>query len=58
MIQNIFAWALCTIFDFSMQYEEVVDAVTLLKSILLTIGSLALCIAAYFVEEKLENKEQ
>ena len=41
-----------------MQYEEVVDAVTLLKSILLTIGSLALCIAAYFVEEKLENKEQ
>ena len=53
MIQNIFAWALCTIFGFSMQYEEVVDAVTLLKSILLTIGSLALCIAAYFVEEKL-----
>ena len=41
-----------------MQYEEVVDAVTLLKSILLTVGSLALCIAAYFVEEKLENKKQ
>ncbi len=58
MIQNIFAWALCTIFGFSMQYEEVVDAVTLLKSILLTIGSLALCIAAYFVEEKLKKKEQ
>ncbi|MBR4608906.1 MAG: hypothetical protein IKO38_00480 [Erysipelotrichaceae bacterium] len=58
MIQNIFAWALCTIFGFSMQYEEVVDAVTLLKSILLTVGSLALCIAAYFVEEKLEKKEQ
>ncbi|MBR4485396.1 MAG: hypothetical protein IKI79_00780 [Erysipelotrichaceae bacterium] len=58
MIQNIFAWALCTIFGFSMQYEEVVDAVTLLKSILLTVGSLALCIAAYFVEEKLENKKQ
>jgi fucose 4-O-acetylase-like acetyltransferase len=53
-----FAWALCTIFGFSMQYEEVVDVATLLRSILLTIGSLALCIAAYFVEEKLENKEE
>ena len=52
-----FAWIICIITGFSLQFEETVTTEVLLQSLLLGIGCLALCILLNIAVDKIKAKK-